>query len=289
MPEVILKPQKIHYVLLALAVVSAGLAYISFEQQVAGWDWTEYFLLAIDDWSNRYDYAVFNPPWLILFLQPLAWLGTTSGFVIISVLNVCITAWSVYALSQDRHWYRMVLVLASLPMLHVFVLGQLDAILLLGMTLAALAAPQQWGQLAFGGAIAILKPQVFLGGLVISFWKSTRKAYVIGAALAFSILSSVIWGFWMLEITTGQLADVPWNRAFPLFPLGYVLGVPLIMYGMRQKNETFGLMAMPFLVPYYGPHSVLVMFVFLASQVPYRWVPLVSLILAILVYGSVFL
>jgi hypothetical protein len=133
--------------------------------------------------------------------------------------------------------------------------------------LASTAAPNNWKQLSLGGLIAMLKPQVFAAGLFISFLKSQKRLYVIAAAILAAIVTVIIWGIWFREVEPID-SEVSWNRAFPVFPLGWIIGIPIFLWGIYRRDETFGLIAMPFLAPYFAPHSFLPMLVYLCIQLP---------------------
>ncbi len=232
-------------------------------------DWEVYYLAATEGWENRFTYAVYNPPWLIWFLFPLASLGMRLGFAVLSAFNLGAVIWSIFRLSQDHVYLRLLLVICSFPMLYLLVLGQIDGLILLGLVLMAESPPRHIGKISLGAIISLLKPQMALGGILIGVWKSLPRWKVAGILCLFLCFSVVVWGIWFRQ---QELVDptVPWNRAFPLFPLGWIMGLPLLGYGLWKKQEIYGLIAMPFLVPYFGPHSFIGMLVFLVAKVPIR-------------------
>ena len=248
--------------------IGMALLLYALADEIGPEDWEEYYLPAMADWRHRDEYGVYNTPWLILILKPLQWLGADVGYAILAAISWVGMGWGAYALSPDQKWQRVALALINLPMLYVIMLGQVDGIALIGAVMAAVAVREE-GRFT-GIILGMIKPQTTLGGLVISFWRSPQKPRLLIAGGIFILLSVLIWGLWFEQLV-GINIGIGWNRAFPHFPLGWIFGLPLFLYGLYKREEMYGIAAMPFLVPYYAPQSFITITVFMVGRLPLRW------------------
>lgn len=231
-------------------------------------DWLDYYLPASQDWENRTNYEVYNPPWLILMLRPLFALGWQFGFALMGAVSVGGMAWGAHVLSEDGHWVRSVLAVLNLPALFVILLGQVDGLALIGVVIAAVYL--DWRIASAGMFLALIKPQIAAASVLISFWKNPYKKQVVVVAVALGIVSVLLWGLWF-EDTVGINLKVTWNQAFPFWPYGLLIGLPVLAYGLFRKEEKYGMVAMPFLIPYLGPHTLIGMTVLWVAKLPLRW------------------
>lgn len=231
-------------------------------------DWLDYYLPASKDWSNRAAYEVYNPPWLILILKPLFAFGWQVGYAILGAVSAAGIGWCAAAMSEDGHWLRVLLAVLNVPALIMLGLGQVDGLALIGVGLAA--ASLDWRIASGGMFLALVKPQISLPSLLVSFWKNPRKKQIAAAGVVLGVLSLILWGFWFQD-TAEMNPEVTWNQAFPYWPYGLLIGLPLLAFGLYQKEEFYGMTAVPFLVPYLGPHTLIGITVVWVARLPLRW------------------
>ncbi len=231
-------------------------------------DWMDFYLPASKDWHNRTVYEVYNPPWLILILTPLFAIGWQVGFALLATVSVIGIGWGAFVLSPDHHWVRVMLAVVNLPVLSILFLGQVDGLALIGVVIAAVWVDWRW--VSGGMILALIKPQLAFAAICISFWKNPHKKHIVAVALGFGLLTLLAWGLWFAD-TVEISPTVNWNRAFPYWPYGAVLGLPLFAYGLYRGEEKYGMLAMPFLVPYLGPQTFIGMIVFWVARLPLRW------------------
>ncbi len=231
-------------------------------------DWMDYYYPASQEWENRADYEVYNPPWLILILKPLFAVGWKVGYAILGTVSMAGIGWCAYAMSEDGHWLRVLLAVVNIPALMMLGLGQIDGLAIIGVGLAAVFV--DWKIVSGGILLALIKPQISLPCVLISFWKNPHQKHIAAVGAAVGILSLLVWGFWIGE-TADMNTGVSWNQAFPYWPYGLVIGLPLLAVGLYQKEELYGAAAVPFLIPYIGPHSLIIITVVAAARLPLRW------------------
>jgi len=179
-------------VAILLFVAAVGLSAVS----GIGPDWNDHFRPGALNLVNPYaDPENYSPPWLFVFLWPIAilppWLG--EGVLILATLAI------VYKFMGDTE--RFLWACATMPLLAVIIFGQVDAIALL-----ALMAPPELA-LVFMAA----KPQ----GVLLAGIKRINKRS-IAILLAISLISIIIWGPWFLQSldVTGMrhnLSPFPWG------------------------------------------------------------------------------
>lgn len=224
--------------LLAGAVVLACLALLILIftfLPVTYQDWLNYLRPASLEWRSPYRGGVFNPPWLFLMLHPLALMPPRLGAGVLMTLSLVVVA--VYAKSP----WKTLMIGSSAPMVALFTLGQVDALLLLG-----LASPG-----GLGVPLLMMKPQaVFLTLLP----RINRRSVAVTALVV--LLSMFVWGPWWSHLLAGR-AVVGSAHNVSLFPWSAVAGFALLWGGIRRDSDALLCLASLCFCPYYQITSVL--------------------------------
>lgn len=160
----------------------------------------------------------------------------------------------------------LALALVSLPTLWVLFLGNLDGLVVLGLSL-----------LPWGAPLVLLKPQVASFALL-----SNRRRIV--AAAVWLALSLLLWGPWPLGWTElmepGWRAE--WVQDISLFPWGLLLALPLMWFSRGDEDLLMaaGSLGTPHLFPY---HFIVLMPALARMKLPWMiatwlvsWTPLLA-------------
>jgi hypothetical protein len=144
------------------------------------------------------------------------------------------------------------LAIISLPTLWVLFLGNLDGLVMIGLLL-----------LPWGVPLVMMKPQLAAFALL-------AKRSSIYAAIAWGLLSLLIWGLWPLRFLS--VLTPGWGAAWPqdisLFPWSLIIAIPLLWFSKGDEDMLMaaGSFATPHLFPY---HFVLLMPSL--SRMSWRW------------------
>jgi hypothetical protein len=99
--------------------------------------------------------------------------------------------------------------------------------------------------------LALLKPQIGLGIALLAWlrvWQTNKPLAVLLIAI-----EVMIYGASYALGMRWEFALANFNRS--VFPFGVIIGLPLIVIGLRQRDAVIALAAMPFLSPYVGAQS----------------------------------
>jgi hypothetical protein len=254
MTEINARPKaKISPLLIALGclglLASGVAAYFFFPNPV---DWTISYLPALNrllSGANPYTGGLpfYNAPWTLLPLIPFGVLPYRLGVACLFVANLA--AFVYIGLRRSNRPLPVIALLCSLPVITCILFGQIDGFILLGLFM-----PRPLG-LIFLGA----KPQ--LGAAVALFWAIEawrsggwkKTARLIAPVAVVYLVSFAIFGLWPLNLDLANLIATEHNTS--LWPGSLMIGLPLLVYALRQRNENFALMAAPFLAPYVAPQS----------------------------------
>lgn len=224
----------------------------------SGIDWVTILrpaTLSFLHFENPYNIdGVFNPPWLFVFLAPLALLPPDIGGVILLWLNLI--TWTVIAMKLgDGSLVKLIAILTFPIVINGLLARNVDFLVMWGLLLPAETA-------VFFLAI---KPQV--GGVAILYialrayteggWIRLVRIFALPSLL--TILSFIAYGLWPLN--AGNAINLIWN-ASPLKILGWpsvIIGIILCFLSIRQKEsdqgKNFAMAASPFFSPYVGSQS----------------------------------
>lgn len=161
-------------------------------------------LLAIQKtvgWTYEKPLLIYNPPWIFVFFLPFCLLKYTMGKFIWFLFNlglifVCADwAWRFYGGPNKARWYAPIVAFIFIPTLFLLKVGQIDAIILLGL-LGFLHFEKQ-NKTFLAGMFTLLiaiKPQIlFLFWLAFLFWIFNREKWsaMLGCLTAFLISMSL--------------------------------------------------------------------------------------------------
>jgi hypothetical protein len=133
-----------------------------------------YYPAAQDVVAGRFSYATspgyLNPPWALLLLAPLSWLGADMARGLLVSVTLAVMFWAMR--DYGRFKISFPLAVISMPMLAVIWLGQVEAFALAGAVVAYRAVQQRraWW-LAIGLLLMLIKPQetwIIIGWVLIS-------------------------------------------------------------------------------------------------------------------------
>jgi hypothetical protein len=198
-------------------------------------DWIESFRPAAMAWQTPYRPGVYNLPWLYIILHPFTWLDPRLGVGLLMVISLLIVG--AYVGSPKK----AVVVACSAPLIVMVTLGQIDALILLGLMI-----PSEIGLLWL-----LMKPQgVFLAAVRrVNFRSVTILMLVVG-------LSVIVWGFWWLDLfRIRSLFQSNHNASF--FPYMILFGIPPLYLGLKRKSDALLCLASLCLSPYFMITSML--------------------------------
>jgi len=217
-------------------------------------DWETVFrpaALAISSGHSPYQVdEFFAAPWGLLALIPVAHLAHDFGRGVYFVLTAAAYAWVAYRLGARS--IALVAFLVSPPVLHGYLTGNIDWLVLLG-----LAFPPQVGLL-----FVMIKPQIGAGIAIfwlVEAWRSggiRRVIHDFWPLTLLSLFSLAIFGLWPLR--SMQLVEVPKNFNMSLWPWGLPLGLLLLAAGIYKRERRFAISASRFLSPHVVFHSYVV-------------------------------
>lgn len=211
-----------------------------------GWgiDWkTNIRFAAIDLISGRTPYTSFErcyPPWIYLFVSPLAALSPELATAVLIVLTFAVYLFVILHLKADK-------LTAIAFMLNLFIFrnaknANLDFLAVLGFAL-----PPQIGLF-----FVLSKPQIGIGIALywlVEAWRKGRIREIIRVfapvTLAYG-LSFLVYGLWPLKVM-GMVNGVD-NSS--LWPFGIPVGLFLLYKAIHDRNQLFAMGASPFIAPY---------------------------------------
>lgn len=165
-----------------------------------------FFYPAVKTWLNGYSpYQVegfFNPPWTLFLLLPLALLSEHSALAVMALFSVI----AIFLTAQVYRAGRLLLLgaLMTPATISLLLLGQVDAWIILGVSLGIWALKRQVGwAMGLALALVLVKPQI--GGLVALLWlwkmpKQMRLSALASLGGIWAISSFVIGTWWPLGI-----------------------------------------------------------------------------------------
>ena len=207
-------------VLLAFAVL-----YLAGQFMPVGYDWNCCF-------STR-NLAPFFVPWTYPILDVI----NPSSLFALTLLGLALRV-----RQYGGSAWVMGLAIVSLPTLWLLHLGNIDGLVIIGLLLMPVGVP-----------LVLLKPQIAAFALLASHRR-------IAAAVAWGVISLVIWGFWPARFfgIGGEGWKADWPQDITLFPWGILIALPLLWLSRGDEDMLMaaGSFGTPHLFPY---HFVLLM------------------------------
>ena len=212
------------FVICGFAVFSAiGLLFSS--AGFAGYDWQHFFST-----GQRGSGIGYYPPWVI-YVRHLTWPG---------LIGVTFTGLALALYQRRASLLATVAAFSSLPLFWTLFLGQIDGVVLFGLTGLPWLVP-----------LATIKPQVALFAIL------ARKQHLL-ALLIWLVISVAVWGWWPLDMAQiGHFASLGQPHDIHLWP--WSLPVVVILLCLSRGDADMLMLAGTFALPYlHSYHYILV-------------------------------
>ncbi len=202
--------------LVLLAAAAAALLWAAerlplLDTLVFGYDWHNYWAMVQGGWPDYGAVDVFNPPWTVLLLWPLAALPFKTGWAALTLLTLAVLVASVPRRADGRLDYWLLAALfTSYWVLRQLAEGNLAGLMVAGvlLLLSGLERRDPW-RLAAGGLLATAKYQeswlllLIVAGLVARTWPARRWLTAAGLGLAAVTPSLLLLGGpWLHKLLT---------------------------------------------------------------------------------------
>jgi hypothetical protein len=148
---------------------------------------------------------MWNPPFVLPLVMPLAPLPYPASRLLWLVLNVGLlfwcaeTIWRLYGGPRSRRWLGWLLAFASIPTLNALGSGQIPVLILVGMVgfLLFERRGQGWAAGAFAALTAVKPQTLYLFWIVLVLWAVSRRRWPVlaGAGLSMLALTAAAWAF----------------------------------------------------------------------------------------------
>jgi hypothetical protein len=255
-------PRYIIYPLIAAGLIGLGItAYFVLPDPV---DWAIFYrpaTLALLAGKSPFTVgSYFNPPWILLPLIPFALLPYKISNAALFVANLVIFIF--IGRRSSKRPLPLLALLCSFPVIVCLLFGQIDGIALLGLFM-----PRPLGMI-----FLLAKPQT--GAFVALFWVleawrqgKWKQVFVTVAPVGIMTLASIlIFHLTPQNFDVSILISAPHNTS--LWPGSILIGLPLLVYALRQRKQGFAMMATPLLSPYIAPQS---WSIGMLGLIPYEW------------------
>jgi hypothetical protein len=246
------KDAKIFILIVLFSVIIGGISWQALP--TGGLDMRDDILPSLHNWMAPWQEGVPLFPWSALIMMPLRLFSARAATALINGLSIIILA-----LFLKRFNGNM---LFAIPIglspfgFSLFSNGQTDL-----LVLASLLLPAGFDLLLFW------KPQVCAHAFWVRF-RTQPRLYLISVAII-SLVSFLIWGFWprdILNFAQTNLLNGWWNRSF--WPYSIPLGLGLVYWSIKKRDECYGVMASPLLFPYVNAPSYIGLLAVLACKWP---------------------
>jgi hypothetical protein len=220
-----------------------------------GRDMLHDILPSLHNWRHPWEEGTPLMPWSVILLSPPRFASPLFATVLMNMASIMLTAMMI------RKWGGNILMTIPLFISPIgfwlFTTGQTDALVLAGFVLL----PEGYDLLFFW------KPQVILHAYWVRVLRKPMVYIVWGGLLA--IVSLLIWGNWPLaiyEFGRDKLIEGWWNRS--LWPYSIPVGLVLLYFSIKKKDESLGIVASPLLSPYVNGPSYLGLAAVIAARRP---------------------
>jgi hypothetical protein len=208
----------------------------------AGHDWRDSFAPAGRMWWDPYQVPFHNPPWVALFLWPVAMLPLRMGFIANGLLAIGIVVWLV--LREGGSSLAVLVTLLSPPFIGTLLVGNIEWIPIAGILIGG----------AWGVPLLLAKPQT-AGLVAILFFKRSGFKWRFWLPMVAVMLASLlIWGWWPAKIPPMPTDYSSWNLS--IFPWGVPLGILCAWLAWKRDGLHWVLLAGILLSPYFGIGSL---------------------------------
>jgi hypothetical protein len=233
-----------HWSVLAFAALVAVLSWLLLPD--GGWDWRYAYAPAARTWWAPWTQGLPLVPWAAVALIPLAALPDRLATTLVNSSSVIAISLVVRRLG-GKDWYAVPVMLTPFGY-WMMRNGQVD-----GLILAALLLSH-----GLDALVLITKPQVAAGAIVARLkqqgtWR--RRAIYLSIPFVALLVSFIVWPGWPIKTAAvgASLVNTSWNWA--VWPWGLPIGAWLLFRAWRTGQETWGILATPFLFPFVNAHS----------------------------------
>lgn len=182
---------------------------------------------ALIGWQDVDTIYVYNPPWTLLPLYPLALLPPRLGASLLGALTL--GGLAVYLRSPKK----LLAVAASAPLIVTIAYGNIDILSVIGLLVPG----------SLGLPLLLIKPQ---GVLLAILPRLNRRSLLLTGLIVG--LSLVIWGpTWLTPTLPGDWGPVNLS----LFPYSIPLALPLTYFGIKRKSDGLLCLASLCISPYW--------------------------------------
>jgi glycosyl transferase family 87 len=140
---------------------------------------------------------MFNPPWTLVFVMPLAWPSFALSRLIVFVLGVgmvvfCADAiWRIYGGAIEKRWIAWLVALTFVPTLQVLQMGQIGPLILLGLVAFLFYVHESGWAAGIATVLIAIKPHLFgVFAAALFLWTIHHRRWSIfaGAAVTVTII-----------------------------------------------------------------------------------------------------
>lgn len=245
---------------LAFFGLSAAFAYIPkniflYDDWIVFYSATLEFLQGLSPFDKLFHFSYYyNPPWVTLALAPMA----ITGFRFGAGMLASATIFATLALCRryEISLIKTTLVLTSPIIYYIILHGQIDGYVLAGVLLPV----------SFWPLVALAKPQTALMlGLKALEKEHIKKALIVSGAIF--LLSLAVYGLWPLDVIDKEVPIQAYHNFWrTTWPWNTIVGIILVIYWFKTKDERFLLSASPFFSPYAGMNSFLGLWIALHTK-----------------------
>jgi len=228
-------------------------------------DWRDSFYPVSGNPLDPYAVRSFmNLPWAALLLYPLHFFSENTSLAINTSLNLVV--FGALVKYKKGNLLSIFLTLTSFPFMALLANGGIEWIPAAGL----------FFQNGLGIFLLLTKPQSGLLAGMDWFLRSKNKVLLLVFPMLGILVSLVLWKDWPVKILANvyyvqnsqfKLSD--WNMS--LFPWSIPVGLGLVFYVIKRKpanGELLGIIATFCLVPYFAPHSLIILFALLSVSCP---------------------
>lgn len=175
---------------------------------LAGTEWVAFFRPHALNLAGLFTGNQHYPPWVFVFLRPLAMLPWWVGYLAIWALSLIV------ATHYLRTWWRVLLFAVSAPVMLTLLYSNIDVLLV-----SALMTP-----LGLALLIVSCKPQALVGWIARRWFAQGRLWQLLPLMTVF-VVSLAVWGWWPAQLGTDALASnfsITWWWPWTV-PLGLAL------------------------------------------------------------------
>lgn len=254
------------YIVISLLFTLFFALLFYFNQPPVG-DWDRTFYKAGQNWLTVYEGHEIHyvyPPWLALILAPFSLFPNEIASALWRAASVLMVSFAVWTFGGDIK--SLALALCTPFFYALMVYGQIDALILLGISLAMYSSLVLQ---IIGCLLILIKPQSAGLVLPIIWLRSNYRAWLLITGAVVFLLSLIIWRGWPLDVYA-MMATLSTRHSIDVWPYGLLVGVPLYIYALKQRSIALAMVATYFCVPYANLQSLLPVSAILFARLTFK-------------------